>query len=96
MKMRKAFLIAILVGALLLTVTSTALADASRHITWYVMSSGGGQMESPNYALDTTVGQPAVGLSFSPNYTLGSGFWYVVSVPRAARLFLPVLLKQHL
>ena len=96
MEMRKAFLIAILVGALLLTVASTALADASRHITWYVMSSGGGHAESHNYALDTTAGQPAVGLSFSPNYTLGGGFWYVVSVPRVARLFLPVLLKRYL
>ena len=94
MKMRKVFLVAILVGALLLTVVSTAVADAGKHITWYVMSSGGGHTHSPHYALDTTVGQSAVGLCHSPNYALGSGFWYVAGVPRVTRLFLPVLLRS--
>ena len=94
----RAFLLLSLVLALLLTVVTVSGADASATITWYVMSSGGGHATSLHYTLDATMGQPAPGLSSSPHYQLGSGFWYVMGAPQVMmrQLFLPVLLKNYL
>ena len=33
-------------------------------------------------------------LRYSPNYTLGGGFWCIEGVPRVMRLFLPVVLRS--
>lgn len=97
MKMYRALLLAMLVMMLLLVAVITVGADGSRRITWYVTSSGGGHARSPNYTLDATMGQASPGLSHSPNFRLGSGFWYVVGVPEVVetRLFLPVVLKRY-
>ena len=97
MKMHKALLLAVLAGILLLVAVTTAGADANTQITWYAISHGGGHAHSPNYTLDATIGQAAPGLSFSPNFRLGGGFWYVVGVPEVTqvRVFLPVVLKTH-
>ena len=97
MKMHKALLLAVLATMLLLVVMTTAGADANTHITWYAISSGGGHAHSPNHTLDATIGQAAPGLSHSPNFRLGSGFWYLVGVPEMVemRIFLPVVLKSY-
>lgn len=97
MKMYKALLLTILATILLLVAVTTAGADASTRITWYVISSGGGHAYSPNYTLDATAGQAAPGLSYSTNFRLGSGFWYVMGVPEVVqiRVFLPVVLKSY-
>lgn len=97
MKTYKALLLTMLATILLLVAVTTAGADANTRITWYVVSGGGGDMSSPNYSLDATVGQAAPGLSYSTNFRLGSGFWYVVGVPEVVqiRVFLPVVLKSY-
>jgi hypothetical protein len=97
MKMHRALLLAMLATILMLVAVTTAGADASTRITWYAISYGGGHAQSPNYRLDGTTGQAAPGLSHSPNFRLGGGFWYVVGVPEVAeiRIFLPVLLKRY-
>jgi len=97
MKTHKALLLAILATMLLLVAVTTAGAEGSMRITWYVISSGGEHMTSPNYTLDATMGQAAPGLSHSTNFRLGSGFWYVMGVPEVVelRIFLPIVLKSY-
>ena len=96
MKARKLCLLAPLVALILLTSALPAGADGSLQIVWHVISGGGGHAASPHYSVDTSIGQSAVGISASPNFTLGGGFLYVLGIPRAAvqQLYLPVVLKR--
>jgi hypothetical protein len=89
--------LATLVLALVLAMVTPSAAQGARRITWYVMSSGGGQGSSPHYTLNVTIGQPAAGLAYSTNFRLGSGFWYWVGLPQVVfkHLFLPVVLKGY-
>lgn len=48
---------------------------AGETINWQVISNGGGYGSSTNYQLHGTIGQNAVGIGTSSNYTLISGFW---------------------
>jgi ABC-type glycerol-3-phosphate transport system substrate-binding protein len=97
MKTLKALLLVMLAAILLLVAVTSAGAGANTRITWYAISYGGGHAHSPNYTLDATTGQAAPGLSHSPNFQLGGGFWYALGVPEVAeiRIFLPVLLKRY-
>ena len=87
--------------ALLLILASAVSAEAGYHITWYAMSSGGGHGGSPHYSLDGTMGQMTAGLATSPNYRLGTGYWYVMGAPQpgptaALRwVSLPIIVKQN-
>ena len=54
--------------------TSCAFAQPYQ-IDWYVIASGGGHVESDNYKLDATIGQPVTGTSSSDSYWLESGYW---------------------
>jgi hypothetical protein len=82
--------------AVALVLATTVAADGDTRVTWYIMSSGGGHAGSTNYTLDGTMGQPAAGLTYSTNYRLGGGFWYVLGIPQVtvSRLILPVVLKR--
>jgi hypothetical protein len=92
----KRTLLPMLVLLLSLVLVTTALAQGAQ-VAWYVMSSGGGHSGSTNYVVDGTMGQPAVGLLYSTNYSLGGGFWYVEGVPQVTitRVILPVVLKRY-
>jgi hypothetical protein len=97
---RRTLLWLLLAGLLLLSVTTSAVADAATQITWYVLSSGGGHAASTNYQVDFTMGQPAPGAASSPSYLLGSGFWYVMGAPEVppvtqVNVYLPVVLKRY-
>jgi len=59
---------------LMFLMTSVAIAQ-NYQIDWYVIASGGGEMSSTNYTVNGTAGQPIVGTSSSPSYTVESGFW---------------------
>ena len=58
----------------LLLMTSFAMAQ-NYQIDWYVIASGGGEMSSPSYNINGTIGQPIVGTSSSASYIIESGFW---------------------
>ncbi len=49
--------------------------QAGEQINWHVISGGGGEAVSANYALSGTLGQTAVGFSSSPNSQCLAGFW---------------------
>ncbi len=53
----------------------TAEPAAGEEINWQVISSGGTRGTSPNFVLNGTVGQTAVGFGSSTNYGLSHGFW---------------------
>jgi hypothetical protein len=57
--------------------TGVVLAQVSEDydLSWNVISSGGGEMSSANYAMSSMVGQ-TTGLSDSNDYQLGAGYWY--------------------
>ncbi len=57
------------------TKTSTAEPATGEEINWQVISSGGTEGSSTNFALKGTVGQTAAGEGSSTNYGLSHGFW---------------------
>jgi hypothetical protein len=86
-----------LFGALLisLALAGAALAQTSTNydLTWHVMGSGGGSMNSTSYAVRGTMGQVIVGDVGSPSYILRSqGYWY----PSPGYcVYVPLALKLH-
>ena len=53
-----------------------ALSLGDHAINWRVIGGGGGSVQSVNYGVNTTIGQPVAGFKASANYRLGSGYWY--------------------
>jgi hypothetical protein len=82
--------VAVLLVVLLLVSIASAQSSTSYSLAWYALAGGGGRVTSASYAMNSTVGQAAVGLSGSTSYSLLSGYWqnwpdYIV--------FLPLILK---
>ena len=65
----------ILVGLLCLTSITYAQSSANYDLSWNVISGGGCEMTSASYAMQSTVGQTAIGLS-SDGYRIEAGYWY--------------------
>jgi hypothetical protein len=86
----------VLSAALLLTLvlTSLALALGSYSINWYVIAGGGGPISSIGYAINSTIGQAAVGRVGNSTYELCSGFW-CGALAVEYRIYLPVVLKNY-
>jgi hypothetical protein len=87
-KLRMPLLAALLCG---LVLVSAALAQisASYGLAWHVVGSGGGRMDSTNFAMNGTVGQVAVGRPDSTTYRLIEGYWH----PLGHHLYLPLVLR---
>ena len=66
--------LAALVCALLLI--GAAHANDPLSINWWVIGGGGDTVNSASYAVNSTLGQPAVGPATSTSYRLGAGYWY--------------------
>jgi hypothetical protein len=60
--------------AILVLLASSAYAQ-TYNLEWYVIGSGGGQIEGGGFGIDGTIGQPIVGEISSTDYTLHAGFW---------------------
>jgi hypothetical protein len=45
-------------------------------ISWLSINAGGGPMESANYQASITIGQSAIGESYSTNYRTSLGYWH--------------------
>jgi len=69
-----ALLVALLCG-LSVAGVAWAMFSASYAINWDVIAGGGGHASSGGYAVDGSVGQPAVGPLSGGSYTLVGGFW---------------------
>ncbi len=61
---------------LLFLFTSVALTGGSGFdLSWHLFSGGGGHVQGGNYALDSSIGQPLVGVAGAEGTTLCAGFW---------------------
>jgi hypothetical protein len=78
-----------LCGALLVAST---LAAAIPSIDSWVLGAGGGSSGAPSLAIEATLGQPVVGLSFGHTVALGAGY-YSAMAPIPDRTYLPLVLK---
>ncbi len=54
---------------------ASAQSSANYALNWSVVGSGGCEMTSASYAMQSTVGQTAIGAS-SDGYRLEAGYWY--------------------
>ncbi|KAF5410727.1 MAG: hypothetical protein C5S47_06005 [Candidatus Methanogasteraceae archaeon] len=66
-----------LVWLLCLLAAGTASAHSSENyaLNWSVICSGGGEMHSASYAMQSTIGQTTIETA-SENYRLEAGYWY--------------------
>jgi hypothetical protein len=64
-----------LVAVSLVAAGALAASLAEFDLGWHVIAGGGGRSSSVDYALDGSVGQPAVGELSSGDFRLGAGFW---------------------
>ena len=87
--------IALLVVSLCVLLTGSALAMSSTNyrLDWFtpLTSGGGGAASSPNYAVNLTIGQTAIGGSSSTSYSVGLGYWY--GAEQQLRVYLPLVIK---
>ena len=92
MKPRLVFL---LVLALLLLVSGTALAAGSYDLSWWTADGGGGTSSGNGYTLNGTLGQPDAGaIASGGGYTLAGGFWHGgVAASLEMQVYLPLLTK---
>lgn len=44
-------------------------------MNWNVLACGGGEIDSTHYTLNSTIGQPTVGLKSSDHYGTCTGYW---------------------
>jgi len=79
-----------LLVALLLVSVASAQSSTRYSLAWYALAGGGGRVASASYAMNSTVGQAAVGLSGSASYRVLSGYWQ--NWPDY-HIFLPLILK---
>ncbi|HOT92655.1 MAG TPA: hypothetical protein PLJ78_17035 [Anaerolineae bacterium] len=94
---RTAILVAVLL-LLLLTGRALAMSSANYRLDWFtpLTGGGGGPMQSPNYAVNFTVGQSAVGTSAGTNYGGCLGYWCGITGAVGAhyRIYLPLVLRN--
>jgi len=57
---------------------ASAQASANYAINWSVVGSGGCEMTSASYAMQSTVGQTAIGVA-SDGYTIEAGYWHRIA-----------------
>ena len=73
-------LVLLLVSALCVAGVS-AQGSPNYDLSWFVIASGGGEMNSPTYGMKGTVGQFVAGDAESTNYALRSqGYWFAQEV----------------
>jgi hypothetical protein len=95
MKDRKSLaLLAALLCFLLLVGVALAQTSASYDLTWNVIAGGGGPITGGGYAINSTIGQPVVGVAKDTGYELCSGFWCGAAVVEY-RIYLPIVLKNY-
>jgi hypothetical protein len=56
----------------------TTSTSATYEIDWQSINGGGGDIQSTNYKMQSSIGQSATGYATSTSYQLGAGYWYGV------------------
>lgn len=94
--MRKKLLLAlflVLLLSLAAFIVVSAQVSEGFDLSWYVVGGGGGNSESGDYVLSSTVGQTAAGESTSSDgYTQTHGFWQTFT--DTVRTLLPLTVKH--
>jgi len=57
---------------------ATTSTSATYQIDWQSINGGGGDIQSTNYDIQSSIGQSATGYATSTNYEIGAGYWYGV------------------
>lgn len=92
--MKKPNLNSLILGALLLACSQSALDAQSYSIDWYKVSGGGGTSTNGPYSVSGTIGQhDAGGPMTGGSYSLTGGFWSLIAVVQT--LGLPNLIITH-
>jgi len=71
---------------------SPQMSSAHFDVSWGVVGTGGGDMNSAHFKISSTLGQPTVGHKSSPHYQTCTGFW-CGAVDFVREIFLPLILK---
>jgi hypothetical protein len=86
-----AMLLVLLFSLAAFIVVSAQVSDGF-DLSWYVVSGGGGNSESGDYVLSSTVGQTAAGESTSGGIIQTHGFWQ--TFVDTVRTLLPIAVKH--
>jgi hypothetical protein len=92
---RKRFAAAGIGLALAFLLIGLAAAQGPYLLNWYVVSGGGGPMNSTNYLMRSTAGQGGIGLASSTNYRLSAGCWYAPVAEVGTAVYLPIIFKSY-
>lgn len=87
-------LFAFLCCLVLASVVSAEMFSDNYGVPWDARYGGGGLTSSANYAINATVGQGAIGWTYSDNYGLCSGFWCGAGAGATENIYLPIILKN--
>ena len=90
--MKRRIVISVLVFALMVLVTGTALAAGGFDLSRWTVAGGGGASSGSGYSLSGAAGQPAAGDFSGTGFHLSSGFW-VGSGAAGSGLYLPLIVK---
>ena len=88
--------LAILITLLLCCLIMAAVALAAPAVTTvgrWVMGGGGGYAAAAPYSLESTIGQPVVGVTDQDSYQLSAGYWAGLRAA-AHNIYLPMVLRQ--
>jgi hypothetical protein len=96
MNRRKVIVLSVaLLCCLLLVGVALAQSSASYDLSWNVIAGGGGPISGGGYAINSTIGQPVVGVAKDMSYELCSGFWCGAAVAVEYKIYLPVVLRNY-
>jgi len=78
--MTKQTIVIVLVWLLCLLAAGGASAQSSANyaLNWSAIGSGGGEIASASYTMQSTVGQTAIGIA-SDGYTIEAGYWHRIT-----------------
>jgi hypothetical protein len=76
--MKKKAIVLVWLLCLLAAGAASAQTSANYALNWSVVGSGGCEMTSASYAMQSTVGQTAIGVA-SDSYTIEAGYWHRIA-----------------
>jgi len=96
MKLRRIFMLALVLLIAVFSLAGLAQAQADGYIlNWWTVDGGGGISNGNGYTLNGTLGQPDAGTAArGGGYTLAGGFWHGgLAAAIQLKLYLPVVVR---